>query len=161
MSKNRQVKKSTNKEEIKRLYFEEHLSQVEIAEIFKVSKQAINKVIKKDSRLAEEKKYRHNLSIENKKNYNNEYSKTYKRKKSTDTEEYYVMQAQLNKDFKMLSTHHEISDETFAQSNNSIYKYDNKGNKILIDSIKSKITNDVPRFIPATKISVLEHGHHI
>lgn len=161
MSKNRQVKKSTNKEEIKRLYFEEHLSQVKIAEIFKVSKQAINKVIKKDSRLAEEKEYRHNLSIENKKNYNNEYSKTYKRKKSTDTEEYYAMQAQLNKDFKMLSTHHEISDETFAQSNNSIYKYDNKGNKILIDSIKSKITNDVPRFIPAIKIPVLEHGHHI
>ena len=88
MSKNEQVKKSTNKEEIKRLYFEEHLSQVEIAEIFKVSKQAINKVIKKDPRLAEEKEYRHILSIENKKNYNNEYSKTYKRKKSTDTEEY-------------------------------------------------------------------------
>ena len=161
MSKNRQVKKSTNKEEIKRLYFEEHLSQVEIAEIFKVSKQAINKVIKKDSKLAEEKEYRHNLSIENKKNYNNEYSKTYKRKKSTDTEEYYAMQAQLNKDFKMLSTHHEISDETFAQSNSSIYKYDNKGNKILIDSIKSKITNDVPRFIPAIKIPVLEHRHHV
>lgn len=161
MSKNRQVKKSTNKEEIKRLYFKEHLSQVEIAEIFKVSKQAINKVIKKDSRLAEEKEYRHNLSIENKKNYNNEYSKTYKREKSTDTEEYYAMQAQLNKDFKMLSTHHEISDETFAQSNSSIYKYDNKGNKILIDSIKSKITNDVSRFIPAIKIPVLEHGHHV
>ena len=71
------------------------------------------------------------------------------------------MQAQLNKDFKMLSTHHEMSDETFAQSNNSIYKYDNKGNKILIDSIKSKITNDVPRFIPAIKIPVLEHWHHI
>ena len=81
MSKNEQVKKSTNKEEIKRLYFEEHLSQIEIAEIFKVSKQAINKVIKKDPRLAEEKEYRHILSIENKKNYNNEYSKTYKRKK--------------------------------------------------------------------------------
>lgn len=161
MSKNRQVKKSTNKEEIKRLYFEEHLSQVKIAEIFKVSKQAINKVIKKDSKLAEEKEYRHNLSIENKKNYNNEYSKTYKRKKSTDTEEYYAMQAQLNKDFKMLSTHHEISDETFAQSNSSIYKYDNKGNKILIDSIKSKITNDVPRFISAIKIPVLEHRHHV
>lgn len=161
MSKNRQVKKSINKEEIKRLYFEEHLSQVKIAEIFKVSKQAINKVIKKDSKLAEEKEYRHNLSIENKKNYNNEYSKTYKRKKSTDTEEYYAMQAQLNKDFKMLSTHHEISDETFAQSNSSIYKYDNKGNKILIDSIKSKITNDVPRFIPAIKIPVLEHRHHV
>lgn len=161
MSKNRQVKKSTNKEEIKRLYFEEHLSQVKIAEIFKVSKQAINKVIKKDSKLAEEKEYRHNLSIENKKNYNNEYSKTYKRKKSTDTEEYYAMQAQLNKDFKMLSTHHEISDETFAQSNSSIYKYNNKGNKILIDSIKSKITNDVPRFISAIKIPVLEHRHHV
>lgn len=126
MSKNEQVKKSTNKEEIKRLYFEEHLSQVEIAEIFKVSKQAINKVIKKDPRLAEEKEYRHNLSIENKKNYNNEYSKTYKRKKSTDTEEYYAMQVQLNEDSKMLSTHHEISDKAFAQSNSSIYKYDSK-----------------------------------
>ena len=157
MSKNEQVKKSTNKEEIKRLYFEEHLSQVEIAEIFKVSKQAINKVIKKDPRLAEEKEYRHILSIENKKNYNNEYSKTYKRKKSTDTEEYYAMQAQLNEDSRMLSTHHEMSDEAFAQSNSSIYKYDSKGNKILIDSIKSKITNDVPRFIPAIKIPVLEH----
>ena len=127
MSKNEQVKKSTNKEEIKRLYFEEHLSQVEIAEIFKVSKQAINKVIKKDPRLAEEKEYRHNLSIKNKKNYNNEYSKTYKRKKSTDTEEYYAMQAQLNEDSRMLSTHHEMSDEAFAQSNSSIYKYDPKG----------------------------------
>ena len=161
MSKNEQVKKSTNKEEIKRLYFEEHLSQVEIAEIFKVSKQAINKVIKKDPRLAEEKEYRHILSIENKKNYNNEYSKTYKRKKSTDTEEYYAMQAQLNEDSRMLSTHHEMSDEAFAQSNSSIYKYDIKGNKDLIDSIKSKITNDVPRFIPAIKIPVLAHGHHV
>lgn len=161
MSKNEQVKKSTNKEEIKRLYFEEHLSQVEIAEIFKVSKQAINKVIKKDPRLAEEKEYRHILSIENKKNYNNEYSKTYKRKKSTDTEEYYAMQAQLNEDSRMLSTYHEMSDEAFAQSNSSIYKYDSKGNKVLIDSIKSKITNDVPRFIPAIKIPVLSHGHHV
>ena len=161
MSKNEQVKKSTNKEEIKRLYFEEHLSQVEIAEIFKVSKQAINKVIKKDPRLAEEKEYRHNLSIKNKKNYNNEYSKTYKRKKSTDTEEYYAMQAQLNEDSRMLSTHHEMSDEAFAQSNSSIYKYDSKGNKVLIDSIKSKITNDVPRFIPDIKIPVLAHGHHV
>ena len=161
MSKNEQVKKSTNKEEIKRLYFEEHLSQVEIAEIFKVSKQAINKVKKKDPRLAEEKEYRHILSIENKKNYNNEYSKTYKRKKSTDTEEYYAMQAQLNEDSRMLSTYHEMSDEAFAQSNSSIYKYDSKGNKVLIDSIKSKITNDVPRFIPAIKIPVLSHGHHV
>lgn len=161
MSKNEQVKKSTNKEEIKRLYFEEHLSQVEIAEIFKVSKQAINKVIKKDPRLAEEKEYRHNLSIKNKKKYNNEYSKTYKRKKSTDTEEYYAMQAQLNEDSRMLSTHHEMSDEAFAQSNSSIYKYDSKGNKVLIDSIKSKITNDVPRFIPTIKIPVLAHGHHV
>lgn len=161
MSKNRQVKKSTNKEEIKRLYFEEHLSQVKIAEIFKVSKQAINKVIKKDSRLAEEKEYRHNLSIENKKNYNNEYSKTYKRKKSTDTEEYYAMQAQLNEDSKILSAHNEMNDEAFAQSNSSIYKYDSKGNKVLIDSIKSKITNDVPTFIPVVQIPVLVHGHHV
>ena len=37
----------------------------------------------------------------------------------------------------------------------------NKGNKVLIDSIKSKITNDVPKFIPAIKIPVLAHGHHV
>lgn len=161
MSKNEQVKKSTNKEEVKRLYFEEHLSQVKIADLFNVSKQSINKILKNDSRLTEEKEYRHLLSIENKKNYNNEYLKKYTRKKSSDTEEYYAMQAQLNKDSIKLSTHSEMNDEAFAQSNSSVYKFDNNGNKVLIDSIKSKITNDVPKFIPAIKIPVLANGHHL
>ena len=109
----------------------------------------------------EEKEYKHILSIESKANYNNEYNKTYKRKKSTDTEEYYAMQAQLNEDSKKLSTHSQMSNQAFAQSNSSIYKVDKNGNKVVVDDIKSQITNDVPTFIPAVKVSVLACGHHV
>lgn len=160
MSKNVQVKKSIDKEEVKRLYFEEHLTQVAIAKIFEVSKQKINAILKTFSKTTE-KEYKHEKSVQNKKDYNKEYLKTYKRAKSTDTEEYYVLQSQLNENSKRLSTYSQMNDYAFVQSNSSIYQTDEKGNKTVIKSMKLKITNDVPKFIPALKIALLTHGHHI
>ncbi len=161
MSKNKQVKKSTNIEEIKRLYFEEHLTQAEIARMFNVSKQAISKKLNKDSNLSTEKNYKHNISLQKKKAYNQNYLRSYCRRKSTDTEDYYILQAKLDNDSLLLSSHKTMDDYAFSQTNSSIYKFDKKGNKILIDSMKSKVTYDVPRKIAALKLSLLSQGHHI
>jgi transcriptional regulator with XRE-family HTH domain len=160
MSKNQQVKKSTDKEEIKRLYFEEHLKQTDIAKIFNVSKQAISKILKNDKRMSAEKEYKHNQAVENKKNYNKEYLKGYKRAKSTNIEEYLAMQAMLDKDSVRLSHHPQISDMDFARFNSSIYTIDENGNRILNPDMKSKVTIDVPKFIKAIQVPVLKK-HHI
>ena len=46
-------------EGILKMYFEEHMKQKDIAEIFKVSSEYVSKVIRNDDRYQEEKQRRH------------------------------------------------------------------------------------------------------
>ena len=58
------------KQEILKLYYEEHKRPVDIAPIINKSPQYVSKVAKKDTRYESEKEYRHNKSLEKKKIYN-------------------------------------------------------------------------------------------
>ena len=130
------------KQEIIRLYYEEHKRPSEIAPIIEKTPQYVSKVVTKDKRYKKEKKYK------KKKAYNREYYKTYARnsKEKEDKEEYYKLLATINRDNEILSTKTEISDIDFAKWNRSIFGYaKNTSNLVLKKGIK--VTSDVPRVV--------------
>ena len=136
------------KQEIIRLYYEEHKRPSEIAPIIEKTPQYVSKVVTKDRRYKKEKKYKKKQSLEKKKAYNREYYKTYARnsKEKEDKEEYYKLLATINRDNKILSTKTEISDIDFAKWNRSIFGYaNNTSNLVLKKGIK--VTSDVPRVV--------------
>lgn len=115
------MRKITKKDDIKRLFYEEHLKQTEIAKRLDVVPSYVTEVIKKDGRYATEKEKRKEASKERHK----ESKKNYIRKKrQADREEYEKLQRQIDIDNEKLSTKTEISDEQFAKWNRGLYEYD-------------------------------------
>lgn len=136
------------KQEIIRLYYEEHKRPTEIASIIEKTPQYVSKIVTKDKRYKEEKKYKKKQSVEKKKAYNREYYKTYVRnsKEKEDREEYYKLLETIDRDNEILSTKTEISDIDFAKWNRSIFGYaKNSSNLVLKKGIK--VTSDVPRVV--------------
>lgn len=136
------------KQTIIRLYYEEHKRPSEIAPIIEKTPQYVSKIVTKDKRYRNEKKYKKKQSLEKKKAYNREYYKSYVRnsKEKEDKEEYYKLLATINRDNEILSTKTEISDIDFAKWNRSIFGYaKNTSNLVLKKGIK--VTSDVPRVI--------------
>lgn len=136
------------KQEIIRLYYEEHKRPSEIAPIIEKTPQYVSKIVTKDKRYKNEKKYKKKQSLEKKKAYNRKYYKTYVRnsKEKEDKEEYYKLLATINRDNEILSTKTEISDIDFAKWNRSIFGYaKNTSNLVLKKGIK--VTSDVPRVV--------------
>ena len=74
-------------EGILKMYFEEHMKQKDIAEIFKVSSEYVSKVIRNDDRYQEEKQRRHQEAKLRKAKYNKKYLETYERKKDKSDKE--------------------------------------------------------------------------
>ena len=134
-----------NRENILDLYFNKHLKQKEIATIVGVSKQYVSKVIKADSRYAEEKQTRKDENAIKRKDYLKEYYKNYDRPKIEDNS-YEQLQALLYQDSLELSySSNNINDYAFAKHNSSIYHRDKNGNLKLNKGIK--VGNDVPKTI--------------
>ena len=134
-----------NRENILDLYFNKHLKQIEIATIVGVSKQYVSKVIKADSRYAEEKQTRKDENAIKRKDYLKEYYKNYDRPKIEDNS-YEQLQALLYQDSLELSySSNNINDYAFAKHNSSIYHRDKNGNLRLNKGIK--VSNDVPKTI--------------
>ena len=136
------------KQEIIRLYYEEHKRPSEIAPIIEKTPQYVSKIVTKDKRYKNEKKYKKKQSLEKKKAYNREYYRTYVRnsKEKEDREEYYKLLATIDRDNEVLSTKTEISDIDFAKWNRSIFGYaKNTSNLVLKKGIK--VTSDVPRVV--------------
>lgn len=134
-----------NRENILDLYFNKHLKQKEIATIVGVSKQYVSKVIKADSRYAEEKQTRKDENAIKRKDYLKEYYKNYDRPKIEDNS-YEQLQALLYQDSLELSySSSNINDYAFAKYNSSIYHRDKNGNLKLNKGIK--VGNDVPKTI--------------
>ena len=134
-----------NRENILDLYFNKHLKQIEIATIVGVSKQYVSKVIKADSRYAEEKQTRKDENAIKRKDYLKEYYKNYNRPKIEDNS-YEQLQALLYQDSLELSySSNNINDYAFAKHNSSIYHRDKNGNLKLNKGIK--VGNDVPKTI--------------
>lgn len=134
------------KEDILRLYYEEHQKQQDIANKVKVSQGYVSQVIKTDERYNANRETKHKASIIRKANYNKEYYKTYKRPKKEDNS-YREMQAQLNKDVAELSYYcgYNMSDYDFAKWNCSSYHRNSKGNLSLVNGLT--VGFDVPRTV--------------
>ena len=136
------------KQEILKLYYEEHKRPVDIAPIINKSPQYISKVAKKDARYESEKEYRHKKSLEKKKIYNKEYNKNYIRnsKEKENKELYYALLAMINRDNELLSTKTEMSDINFAKWNRSVYEYAKKSSSLVLKK-GINATFDVPKTI--------------
>ena len=136
------------KQEIIRLYYEEHKRPSEIAPIIKKTPQYVSKIVTKDKRYKKEKQYKKQQSLERKKAYNREYSKSYIRnaKEKEDREEYYNLLARIDKDNKVLSTKTEMSDVDFAKWNRSIYDYANNSSNLVVKK-DINVTFDVPKIV--------------
>ena len=136
------------KQEIIRLYYEEHKRPSEIAPIIKKTPQYVSKIVTKDKRYKKEKQYNKQQSLERKKAYNREYSKSYVRnaKEKEDREEYYKLLARIDKDNKVLSTKTEMSDVDFAKWNRSIYDYANNSSNLVVKK-DINVTFDVPKIV--------------
>ena len=134
------------KDEILKLYYEDHLKQQDIAEKIEVSQGYISQVIKTDKRYNSNKETKHKASIIKKAIYNKEYYKTYKRPKKDDNS-YREMQAQLEKDIAELSYYHNynMSDYDFVKCNSSAYHRNSKGNLSLVNGLTVGV--DVPRTV--------------
>ena len=136
------------KQEIIRLYYVEHKRPSEIAPIIKKTPQYVSKIVTKDKRYKKEKQYKKQQSLERKKAYNKEYSKSYVRnaKEKEDREEYYKLLARIDKDNKVLSTKTEMSDVDFAKWNRSIYDYANNSSNLVVKK-DINVTFDVPKIV--------------
>lgn len=123
------------KEEIIKLFYDEHLKPTDIAGQVGVAKSYITKIIQKDKRYIEEKESRANQSKERHKVSKRNYIK---KKRQEEKQEYQAMLIQINKDNEYLSTKKELSDLEFAKWNRGMYEYDkNSSDLVLRKGIKA------------------------
>ena len=136
------------KQEIIRLYYEEHKRPSEISPIIEKTPQYVSKIVTKDKRYKKEKQYKKQQSLQRKKAYNREYSKSYVRnaKEKEDREEYYKLLARIDKDNKVLSTKTAMSDVDFAKWNRTIYDYANNSSNLVVKK-DINVTFDVPKIV--------------
>ncbi len=132
------------KEKILDLFFNEHLKQVDIAEMLDISKQYVSKVVKADSKYEKTKENKLKQNAIKRKEYLKEYFKTYQRTKCEDNS-YENLKAQLNQDTLELSYYSDISDYAFAKWNISAYHRNKKGNLVLNKDLK--VGFNVPKTI--------------
>ena len=132
------------KEKILDLFFNEHLKQVDIAEMLDISKQYVSKIVKADSKYEKAKENKLKQNAIKRKEYLKEYFKTYQRSKCEDNS-YENLKAQLNQDSFELSYFSDISDYAFAKWNISAYHRNKKGNLVLNKDLK--VGFNVPKTI--------------
>ena len=140
------VKDNKNKKEaIVKLYYEDNLTQKEVAEKLGITQGYVSQVIKEDEitlggLVTVVQKGNSKKAI-----YNKEYYKTYERPKKDD-DSYKQLQAQLDKDSAELSSAGRyISDFDFAKWNPNAYEVDKNGNLKLVKGLKVSI--DVPKTV--------------
>ena len=120
------------KEKILKLYFEEHKTQEQIAKEVSVTQSYVSQIVKSDPRLKKKKEDSTEKSKQRKKNYNKDYWKHYRRKKSNDMQEYEQLKATLDKDAQKLSYNKGISDYAFAKWNRGMYNYDKNSSDLVL-----------------------------
>ena len=139
-------KDSENKKlEIIKLYYEDNLTQKEVAEKLGITQGYISQVIKKDERYIIHKEEKHQKSLEKKAIYNKEYYKTYERPKKDD-DSYKQLQAQLDKDTAELSSAGGyISNYDYAKWNPNTYEGDKNGDLKLVKGLKVGRAYRIPK----------------
>lgn len=149
------------KDEILKLYYEEHVKQRDIAQKVEVSQGYVSQVIKTDKRYNDNRETKHKASIIKKAKYNKEYYKTYKRPRKVDNS-YQEMQTQLEKDIAELSYYnsYNMSDYDFVKCNSSAYHRNSKGNLSLVNGLT--VGFDVPRTVNMNiKVPTQKYKHRV
>ena len=134
------------KEEILKLYFEEHKTQEQIAKEVSVTQPYVSQVVKSDPRLKKKKEDSAQESKQKKKAYNKDYWQHYQRKKSNDMQEYEQLKATLEKDAQELSYNKGISDYAFEKWNRGMYNYDKNSSDLVLKK-NITVSIDVPKRI--------------
>ena len=123
-----------NKEKILNLYFTNGLKQVDIAKLFNISKVAVHKILKTDSRFEEEKERRkdanrikHNKQIQRKVE---EKRKAIKFKNNIDSLVLKEMHKQAS--IELSGGKKTISNRAYRDWNTSIYKYNEKSKSYVL-----------------------------
>ena len=127
------------------LFFEKHLKVNEIAENIGTSSAYITKIIKQDSRYAEEKQCRKDISQQNRKINQNNFMKNKREQKRID-DQYSMVQAQHNQDVKELSKRKHMNNEAFRKWNSSAYNYNPSMKRYEFDEKLGRAA-DVPKYV--------------
>lgn len=133
------------KNKIIEMFFYNHLSVKEIAEIINVSSAYITKIIKTDERYTKEKEYRKEKSKEKRKQDKNNFMKNKREQKRID-DNYSFVQAQHYKATRELSKSRHITNETYRKWNSSAYKYNPLKKRYEFDE-KLGRASDIPKYI--------------
>jgi predicted transcriptional regulator len=114
-----------NKDKIKKLYFNEKYTQVDIAKEIQVSTNYVSKVLKSDERFEREKEIRKEI---NKKKHNKQIQKKVEEKRRLNrTNDYLLLKSMHDQASKELSGGIKpISDRAYRNWNTSAYRYDYK-----------------------------------
>lgn len=133
------------KNKIIELFFINHLSIKEIANIVDTSSAYITKVIKNDERYVMEKQYRKEKSKEKRKQDKNNFMKNKREQKRID-DNYSFVQAQHYQATRELSKSRHITNETYRKWNSSAYKYNPLKKRYEFDE-KLGRASDIPKYI--------------
>lgn len=138
----------SHKNEILMLYFEEKLKQVDISNKLKISKNAVSKTIKKDSRYEMEKE---NRKLQNKMKHNKDIQRRVEMKRKSkgisDIQLLNIIHIQAS--LELSDNKKTMSNKAFRDWNSSIYCYDKKRQSYIL---KRGIVSgaDVPKKIKWT-----------
>ena len=133
------------KEQINLAYYNEHMKVKDIANMLKVSSAYVTKVIKKDERYYEEKRYRKELSKENRKIAQNKFIKS-KREMQRIEDNYLIIKEQHDQASRELSKARYLTNENYRKWNKSAFIYNKKRNGYEFRKELGR-SNDVPKFI--------------
>lgn len=131
------------KEVIIEKFYEEHLKSSVIAKELGVNPSYVTKIIQKDSRYIQEKKYRTQISKENHKIAKREWIRNKRQNNYNNQLDEYV-KMQHNQASKELSYSNEISDLAFVKWNRDMFRYD-KNSSDLVLKRGFKFAFDVPK----------------
>ena len=135
------------KDEILNLFFNEHLSQIEIAKQLKITKGYVSRIVTKDDRYTEFKKKkleenhkRHNKQIQEK------VKQTREKQKFNNAVDDLTLKAIHNQSVLELSEKPRLSDEAFRKWNISAYRYNPSKKRFEFDETLGRAA-DVPQYI--------------
>lgn len=133
------------KYEILKMYFEEKMKQIDIANKLGISKYKVSRILNKDIRYLREKENRKQINKRKNKEYTKKYITSKRKKKSSD--DYIILKQAHEQASKELSGGRKpISNRAFRDWNPSIYDYNSKSQSYILKR-GLVVGNDVPHKI--------------
>ena len=137
----------SKKEEITLLYFQEGKNLTQISEILEVSISYISKILRKDTRYAEEKENRKADNLVQRRKHQKKI--IYANRKNKIDLAYAVLLKQHDDDVKELSKTSKLGDLALRKWCSSVYKYNNKKKRYEFNAGSALKPADFPSYIKA------------